>query len=273
MTSRPLTLALAFSSALALHAQSRPPLKAPVKKPAPSAEAARPAAKAERSVPFKAGETLTYDVSWSTYLTAGTATVAVREKKASYGSTAYYIVADGRPTTLLQKLYNLYYKADTLLDAYTLLPQRASVYSEEGGRHRLKTTTFNQGARKATFEMKTSTVITEDVALPPYTQDALSAVYVLRAIPLKAGGKMTMPVADSGKIYRVQVTVGMTEAVRTGMGVMQAWRITPTVLDASGKAGSQKLTLWVSDDGRRLPVKMQAGLTVGSFVLTLRSAS
>ena len=97
-----------------------------------AAPQAKPAPKRELAVPFAAGESLTYDISWSTFLTAGSATVSVKEKKPSYGSTAYYIVAEGRPTTMVSKLYTLYYKADTLLDVFTLLPQRGSVYSEEG---------------------------------------------------------------------------------------------------------------------------------------------
>ena len=90
----------------------------------------------ERPVPFKIGETLTYDVAWSSLVTAGTAAATIKEKKASFNSTAYYIVAEGRPTPIVAKLYSLYYKLDTLLDSYTLLPQRGSVYSEEGSRHR-----------------------------------------------------------------------------------------------------------------------------------------
>src|SRR6266567_3560666 len=91
---------------------------------APSAQ--RPAApsRSERAVPFHVGETLTYDVSWSSYLTAGTATATVKEKKPSLNSTAYYIVAEGRPTPLVSKLYSLYYKLDTLVDSYSLLSQR-----------------------------------------------------------------------------------------------------------------------------------------------------
>ena len=112
---------------------------------APPAKPAAPRpARVERAVPFHVGETLTYDVSWSTYLTAGTAVATVKEKKASFNSTAYYIVAEGRPTPLVAKLYSLYYKLDTLLDSYTLLPQRGSVYSEEGSRHRFRTTRFDR---------------------------------------------------------------------------------------------------------------------------------
>ena len=91
-------------------------------------------------------------MSYSTYITAGTVTMQVQAKRPWYNSVAYYVVAEARPTPLLSKLYTLYYKLDVLMDVYTLLPQRAGVYSEEGQRHQMKVTTFDNAARKATFE-------------------------------------------------------------------------------------------------------------------------
>src|SRR5689334_20857595 len=73
-----------------------PASKTPVKPPEPPREAA---------VPFHVGETLTYDVSWSQFLTAGTAVARVTEKKSSAGSTAYAIVADGKPVPLVARFY------------------------------------------------------------------------------------------------------------------------------------------------------------------------
>lgn len=264
-----ITIATACAAALLLST-----LALPLGAQSRGAAASRPAAapRTERTVPFRAGEVLTYDVSWSSYVTAGTATVTVREKRPSFGSTAYYIVAEGRPTPLLSKLYTLYYKADTLLDAFSLLPQRGSIYSEEGKDRRTKTISFNQGARTAVYEVQTATKVRKDLALPPYTQDALSAIYVLRAIPLKPGGSITIPVSDSGKTYKVTVTVGRQEPVRTGLGTLSAWKISPRIVDDKGKPNPRPMAMWVSDDARRLPVKLQADLAVGSFQLTLREA-
>jgi hypothetical protein len=154
-----LALGLSVSAATvsSTERQSRPP--------APLAQA--PARRAERPVPFQVGETLTYDVSWSSYLTAGTVVSEVKEKKSSFGSTAYYIVAEAKPAPLLSKVYTIYYKLDTLLDAYTLLPQRGSVYSEEGKKHRFKTTRFERGIRKASFEYQATTTAKSDFAIPP----------------------------------------------------------------------------------------------------------
>src|SRR3984893_4830937 len=161
---------------------------------------------AEQAVPFKVGETLTYDVSWSSYLTAGTAVATVTEKKPSNNATVYSIVVEGRPTPLVSKLYNLYYKIDTLLDASTLLPQRASNYSEEGHRHRLRTTEFDLPENKG-------------------RQDPLSAIYVLRARTLKAGARVRVAVTNADKQYTVLFEVGATERLRTPIGDVDAWQV------------------------------------------------
>ena len=256
---------LAIAAAVPLAAQSRPA------RPAPGATATRPAVapKKELAVPFKAGETLEYDIGWSSFVTAGTATVSVKEKKPSYGSTAYYVVAEGRPTPLVSKLYTLYYKADTLIDVYSLLPQRGSLYSEEGKRRRMKTTTFDQGAKKANYEVQTATLVKKDLAIPGFTQDALSAIYVLRSIPFKPGEKFNIPVSDNGNIYKVQMQVGAVEPVKTGMGSISGVKITP-VITGPDKDSPRGLALWLSDDARRLPLKMEAQLMVGKFTVTLR---
>jgi hypothetical protein len=273
--SRTLPVLTIVAGLIALLAIESPVDALQAKKPADRAPAARPAAtapKRERPVPFRQGETLVYDIGWSSYLTAGTATLTVQEKKPSYGSVAFYIVAEGRPTPLLSKLYTLYYKADTLLDAYSLLPQRGSLYSEEGKRHRMKTTTFNQAAKRATFQVETRTVVRKELAIPAFTQDALSTVYVLRSIPFKPGEKFNMPVCDNGNVYRVQMQVGSVEAVKTGLGTINGTKVTP-VIAGPDKDAPRGISLWISDDPRRLPLKMEAQLAVGKFTIVLRQAT
>jgi len=253
-----LALALGVAASWTVEAQR-------ARRPSAGATPARPAAtpqapRAERPVPFKVGEALTYDVSWSSYLTAGTAVTTVKEKKPSFNSTAYYIVAEGRPTPLVGKLYSLYYKMDTLLDSYTLLPQRGTVYSEEGSKHRFKVTKFDHTAHKVAFEYQAAGTASDNYAVPAYVQDALSAIYVLRSVPLKAGDRMTMPVTDNGTNYKVQVEVAPAERIKTPFVEMNAWKLRLGVADAGGKPQGRNIALWLSDDARRLPLKLQADL-------------
>jgi hypothetical protein len=262
-------LVLVTSASLIGNAQRATRKAVPAGIPARSPAAAP---RTPRAVPFAVGETLSYDVSWSSYLTAGTATTTVQEKKASFGSTAFYIVAEGRPTPLLSKLYSVYYKIDTLLDAFTLLPQRGSVYSEEGKRHRFKTSQFDRTAKKVLFEYKSDTTVKAEFASSAVTQDALSAIYVLRAIPLKTGDRMTMPITDNGINYTVQFDAGASEKIRTPRGDQQALKIRLSVSDDKKQPVGKNIAIWISEDPRRLPVKLQADLPVGNFNLVLRDA-
>jgi hypothetical protein len=104
------------------------------------------------------------------------------------------------------------------------------------------------------------------------TQDALSAIYVLRALPLKPGEKMTMPVTDNGINYRVQFEAGAVEQVRAPIGERSAIKIRLSVADDKNQPVGKNIAIWISDDARRLPVKLTAELPVGSFNLLLREA-
>jgi hypothetical protein len=222
----------------------------------------------ERAVPFAPGETFAYDVSWSAYMTAGTATIRVAEKKPSYGSVAYYIVAEGRPTALVSKFYSLYYKVDTLLDVYSLLPQRGSTYSEEGRRHRLKTTEFDQAKRRAEYKVQTATLVQKTLVISPTAQDPLGALFALRSMPLKQGDRVTIPICDEGVSYPLSIEAGPIETVKAAGASVQAQRLT---LTAPADVGARSLLLWLSTDAAHVPVKMSAELPVGAFILTLTS--
>src|SRR5688572_852662 len=230
-----------------------------------------PSAQGDLPVPFKVGETLVYDVSWTTFLSAGTATMSVIERRpGAAGRNAYYLVAEGKPSAMLGKLYSLYYKAESMLDTRTLLPSLATIYSDEGGRKRYKTTTF-KGNGSVQYEVKTSTTATSTITAPRAAQDPLGAIYILRSLPLKAGmtASIPIPIVDSGKAYTMRVRVGGIESVRSGLGTLQALKLSMTITDAAGKAEGSGFSLWLSDDARKLPLKISAGLAVGSVHLTL----
>ena len=189
-------------------------------------------------MPFKVGETLEYDVGWSSYLTAGTATLSVREKKPSYGSVAYYVVAEGRATGVVAALYHAYYKADTLLDVYSLLPQRGSIYGEEGRHRRLRVDALRPGqADRAVRGHAGPGAGRSRFALPGPTHDALSAVLALRMLRLQQGLSVTIPVSDGGRVFSVRATVRGRERLSTRLGDMMAWRIEPVILGDGGEVG------------------------------------
>jgi hypothetical protein len=239
----------------------------------PAAPPARPAPAQPReaAVPFRVGETLTYDVSWSQYLVAGSAVARVVEKRPSYNSTAYYIVAEGRPLPIIQRFYSVYYKMDALLDSFTTLSQRTSLYAEEGPRHRSSSTLFNRGTRRARFEFQSDTSFKDEFAVPANVQDGLSTLYVLRTRNFKAGERVTVPVADEGTLYTVHFDVTGPEPLKVPFGQTNAWNLRITILDPSNQPVGKNIAAWISTDARRLPLKLQADLPVGNFILALRT--
>ena len=237
----------------------------------PSLSAQRSAAR-EAAVPFKVGETLTYDVTWSSFLVAGTAVSTVSSKRPSSGSTAYTIIAEGRPLPALSRLYNLYYKMDTFLDSVTLLPHQASLYAEEGASRRVAAVRFERKARRAFYEVQSETIARFDFEVPPQVQDGLSVLYVLRAMTFKAGERITLPIVDRGALYQLQVEPVSRARVRVPFGDMDAWNLKTSILDAEGRPSVNDAAVWISTDARRLPLKLQAELPVGNFVLALRDA-
>jgi hypothetical protein len=223
-------------------------------------------------MPFQTGETLTYDVSWSQFITAGTAVAKVVEKRASNGSTAYYIVADGRPLPLVARFYPVYYKMDSLLDSFTSLSQWTSLYSEERARKHQTSMRFDRAARRAFYESVADPPVKADFAVPVNAQDGLSALYMVRGRTFKAGERFTVPVADDGSLYSVEFETTGPEHVRVPFGDIEAWNLKVTILDAEGHPAATNTVAWVSTDARRLPVKLQSDLPIGSFVLLLRDA-
>jgi hypothetical protein len=222
-------------------------------------------------VPFRVGETLTYDVSWSQFLTAGTAVSRVVEKKPSSGSTAYAIVADGRPVPLVARFYPVYYKMDSLLDSFSILSRETSTYSEENGRKRQSNTRFDRGARRAYYESPSESAKL-NFEIPANVQDGLATLYAVRSHAFRAGERFTIPVADDGSLYSVEFETRGPERVRVPMGDVEAWNLRLTILDDKGQPAAANSGLWISTDTRRLPVKLQSDLAVGSFVLALRDA-
>ncbi len=254
-----------MATQLAVALTSVATLAAGPQSPAPS--------RVDAAVPFRVGETLTYDVTLASLLVAGTAIATVKERRAAGGSTAYAIEVEGRPLPLLARLYTVFYRMETWLDSATLLPHRTSMYAEEGAGKRLGVTQFDRGSLIASLDIQGDTTERLEFPIPPQAQDGLSAIYVLRSMNVRAGDSFTLPVADYGSLYSVRADVGPAERVRVPFGETSAWNISVSITDDTGVAAATNAAVWLSTDARRLPVKIQADLPVGSFVLLLRQVT
>jgi hypothetical protein len=225
----------------------------------------------EIPVPFWIGETLTYNVAWSSFMTAGELKITVQEKIQTSGTSAYRIVAEGKPNAMVEKLYTLFYRQESLLDAYTLLPLQSIQLSVEGKRRRTRTTIFDHRRKRADYEVKIGAPVKEEREIPADALDALSALYVLRTQPMLPETTLRFSCCESGKCYSVSLPIGPKEMLKTSRGKLQTLRLTPSIRDQHGRPIGSTLTLWVTDDAVRLPVKLAAKIPVGEIVFTLLS--
>ena len=76
-------------------------------------------------------------------------------------------------------------------------------------------------------------------------------------------------VADGFDVVSVQPIQGW---IKTPFAEVSALKVKLTLTEAGGKPIGRNILLWMSDDARRLPMKLQADLPIGSFNLTLRDA-
>ena len=65
--------------------------------------------------------------------------------------------------------------------------------------------------------------------------------------------------------------VGAVEPVKVPFGQSNAWNLKVAITDPAGEHTWKNAEMWISNDARRLPLKMQAELPFGHFVLLLSS--
>jgi hypothetical protein len=102
-------------------------------------------------------------------------------------------------------------------------------------------------------------------ASPRWVQDVLSAIYYLRSQPLKDGQVRVIPISDQAQLYSIEVVAGKPEEVSVGAGKYSATPVDVRMFDGRFVKRSGQLTVWLTDDPARLPVKAKlkiSGVTV-----------
>ena len=108
------------------------------------------------------------------------------------------------------------------------------------------------------------------------TDDLSSMLLTLRTLPLRIGMKRTQHVFAGSTLYRTRMQVAGADLVSTDAGTFRCFRveISGQKLNRVGKVMPNKkprqVTLWLSADARRLPVKIEASLPLGRVVALLQ---
>ena len=217
------------------------------------------------SLPFKAGETLTYDVSFSKLIFSGTIgelklsvsnpseplKTAMLELKAEAVSKGFF------PALFGVKVRDRYI---TLVDANDFGVHSSTKLVEEGKVRREQKSVIEREAGRVTFTDRDLTTEkseprTKEKPSPSWIQDLLSAIYYVRTQPLKEGAVIPIPISDGGETYNIEVVAGKREELKVASAKIKAIQLNAKVFDGRYLKRSGEMLVWITDDDRRVPVR------------------
>jgi hypothetical protein len=199
---------------------------------------------------------------------AGTATMAVERSTLPDEREVLKFVARGRSQGLVDKVYPVNDTVQSVFDPLLMQSLSYSIRESYGGKKRLRVTEFDHAKRTAVCRLNDEPP--ETLTIPDKVQDGLSLLYFLRTREdLATGRRMDIDVLDGGKNWSIEVAILGREKITTPAGEFDTIKIKthPKYQGVYQKKGV--VLLWVTDDGRKIPVLLKSTLKVGSFVFEL----
>jgi Protein of unknown function (DUF3108) len=213
-------------------------------------------------VPWHIGEYFQFSVSWSG-INAGSALMQVQNWQWVDGHKTWRIISKTESNSFVSKFYKVRDRVETSIDAESLYSRRFEKHLREGGYKHDSAVRFDQENQKARYEDG------KVVEVPPRVHDVLSAFYYVRTQPLPDGATFSIPAHDNQKSYDLEVHVLRRERIEVPAGKFDCVVVEP-VLKSEGIFKSKgQLLVWLTDDDRRLPVKVTSKVPIGSISVSL----
>jgi hypothetical protein len=246
-------VALASIPALSLAQQNKP------KKAEPHAPPVKAEPAPELSAPFRAGEQLTYRVLWSKYaVKAANLQLLVTERRPFYGKEAWHFQARAHTMDTVRLLYEIDDQFDSYSSPGDLLSLQYEMYLQEQGKSETSVLRMSSERNPAPSPVP-------QVRVPAGTRDSLSFLQYLRQIDWSHTSEIRCPVFDGRKIYEARAHLGAARgAVKVPAGEFSAARIDVRVFESGQKEPTGTFGVWISLDGARMPVLIEAEIPFGT---------
>ena len=229
---------------------------------------AAPAGDLSSARPFQIGEQLTYEISWLN-ITAGTAVMAVSDAGMDRDRSLAKFITTAQSRPAITTFFPVDNRVESIVDLATLLPEHLLFKRREGKKKEDLEYTFHQKEGTVTVVKKG---VTETVDMPPGTQDVISCLYFARReLSLQSGSSLTLNVYHDHKNRKVDVRVEEIETISGHWGDIETARVL-VVMPFQGLFLNQgNIRVWLTNDDRRIPVRMKAKIIIGSIVADLVS--
>lgn len=221
---------------------------------------------AQEAPAFKEGEWLEYRLSYSNFLNAGSASMEILPTS-NNNRVGYHFKAQGKSTGLVSLFFKVRDHYESYVYKDTFQPFKFVRNINEGGYKKNKIITFDYESNKATEnDLKKDTLRTFDIEND--IQDLISAVYFMRnqdLSHLRPGENVDVKIFFDQETNIFKLRFLGSEVIKTTFGKTKALRFRPMVQSGRVFKEEESVTLWVTDDKNKIPLKIKASLAVGSL--------
>ena len=221
-----------------------------------------------------ARETLSYTVEWR-LITAGTAKLEWTSEQRPRAGAQVHLRLES--VGLVSKFFKVEDDYSASLNS-ALCGQSLQMTTLEGSRQRETKVTFDSASRKASYlerdRAKNAVIATHEIDIPPCVHDVVGGLYYLRTLNLDPGQSIEAPVSDGKKSVMAKVEAQQREDVKTSAGTFRTIRYEIHVFNDVLYRRPAHLYVWLTDDRRKLPVRVQVRMqfAIGTITLLLEKA-
>jgi hypothetical protein len=216
--------------------------------------------------PYRVGERLTYNVSFSNFIAAAHVELFVAARGTFFGREGIqlngHVASNGVVSAALFAVNNNY---TAYIDPATGQPFHVEQTIRQNSRTERTMTDFSQPAGNDVAPSKSYFGL-------PGAYDFVSAVYRLRALPLTDGSTYTVAVKDENQNYRVDVRITGRETINTSAGSFGAL-VSQVRIKNEADGDSYSLKVHFSDDQRHIPLLITTRVSTGQLQIELAGST
>lgn len=214
---------------------------------------------------FTYGEELKYKVKYNLYFNINVGVVDFKianDPKNKLGADCYNIVSKGRTMSFYDNFFKVRDHYETYLAEESLLPKLFIRRINEGGYKKTNNVKFYHDVKSAMNEEN------EVIEIPPNTQDVVSALYFARTFDFEnaaVGDSLKFPLFIDNEVYEVGLKYMGKEKISTEFGEYKCLKIKPILIVGRVFDSEESMTLWVTDDANKIPLRIESGISVGAI--------
>lgn len=234
-------------------------------------------------LPFERGEELVYQAEFTRGLLRGV-NVAEFSFKATSESVSrgvddppvLHLSGDVVSKGLFPRIagFRFHQHVESIADAEPFTVLRTNKLEEQGKRTRVLDAVYNHETHKVLWTERSPNPGSIAIDFSEPIQDVLTIIYFLRTRPLEVGKPFEVPLSDAGRVLRFSVNPIERKEINTVLGRVQTIRVEPALFgDTALVRARGTLSIWITDDDRRVPVRAQLKVDIGTFDIKLKRLS